>query len=202
MEVLLVRHGETRGNVARRHQADDTPLTATGREQAKKIAQELSSLQPTHVLTSNMVRAIETAREIADECDITPETSESFRELHRPSRLYGRYRRSFVSLWYYFLWYFGIEKDDGETYAALRDRFKAAQSELAAYPSDARIIVVSHAAFMRLFVAHLCDFRALSPLRAAGALIKMLMLPNTHVIRLVYNGEAAAGKCGWSVEQA
>ena len=69
MEVYFVRHGETDGNVARRHQHHDTALNEIGIEQAKKVASEITNLKPTHLITSTQLRAVQTTKIIVSECD-------------------------------------------------------------------------------------------------------------------------------------
>jgi broad specificity phosphatase PhoE len=57
MEILLVRHGETGGNVAHRHQSDATQLTDEGVRQIERVAKQLAEYAPTHVLSSSLLRA-------------------------------------------------------------------------------------------------------------------------------------------------
>ena len=65
----FVRHGETAWNVEKRAQGQtDNPLNDNGREQAKKAAEQLQSLPIDLVLSSDLVRAHETAEIIAKEC--------------------------------------------------------------------------------------------------------------------------------------
>jgi broad specificity phosphatase PhoE len=62
VRVVLVRHGETEWSAAGRHTGrSDLPLTATGREQARRVGVALAGRQFDHVLTSPMSRAHETA---------------------------------------------------------------------------------------------------------------------------------------------
>lgn len=69
LQVYLVRHGETEWNVARRIQGQsDSPLTATGRLQARQVAERMKSEGITHIITSDMGRTRETAQIIADVC--------------------------------------------------------------------------------------------------------------------------------------
>jgi probable phosphoglycerate mutase len=65
--VTLVRHGETeRSKVSAYSGQSDVPLTDTGRRQARETARRLAGAGVDAVVTSPLVRARDTAREIAD----------------------------------------------------------------------------------------------------------------------------------------
>jgi 2,3-bisphosphoglycerate-dependent phosphoglycerate mutase len=65
--ILLARHGETDWNVERRWQGhSDTPLNDTGRAQARALAEELKSEPIDVVYSSDLMRAHETARLVAE----------------------------------------------------------------------------------------------------------------------------------------
>lgn len=73
MRLLLVRHGETRGNVDRRLQGADDPLTERGRRQAREIAAHLSGREDIVALyASPYVRALDTARAIGGGIGLEP----------------------------------------------------------------------------------------------------------------------------------
>lgn len=203
MEVYLVRHGQTGGNVAHRHQHEKTPLTPEGAEQAALAAEHIAKLEPTHLITSSLVRAVETARIIGETCDLVPDTSHHFVELARPDRLYGHFHKSRASLAFYIRWYLGQTKPEegGETYRAVRERIDGAKDILALYPEDARIVVVTHSVFMSLFLEHLCDSRPINPLRAALAFRRILTMRNTHIEPLRFDHSCADGHCGWSLHK-
>jgi len=59
--ILLVRHGETPSNAARVVQTPDTPLSARGVEQARRLATRLASLSVARILASDLARAVQTA---------------------------------------------------------------------------------------------------------------------------------------------
>lgn len=67
-EILLIRHGETLWNQQGRMQGQhDSPLTALGLQQAKQLAQRLKDVKFTALYSSDLGRAHQTARCIADE---------------------------------------------------------------------------------------------------------------------------------------
>lgn len=196
MEVYLIRHGETGGNVAHRHQPEDTPLTKWGVEQARIVGEKVKDLEPTHLLTSPLVRAVETAREIGDMCNLIPETNQNFVELKRPEDMYGRYHTSLKSVVFYSKWYFG-HSEGGESYDALRQRIQLAKDHFKSYPEDARVAVVSHSVFINLFLAHLCHEHSIGLGTAIKSFVDILKMDNTELIPLIFDPEAHADTCGW-----
>ena len=204
MEIYLVRHGQTGGNVAHRHQAENTPLTKLGEEQAKKVAQVIKEYKPTHLLSSNLVRALETAEAIGEVCNLVPDTSRHFVELSRPKGIYGYHHRSIRSFAFYFQWLLGKEDitDEGwESYSSLRKRVEIAKKELAKYPEDARLVVVSHSVFISLFVEHLCNNKPMKPMQAVRVFKKMLAMPNTHITPILFDNQVTDQTCAWSVDR-
>jgi len=204
MQIYLVRHGETGGNVARRHQADTTGLTDKGIEQVRAVSERLKQYEPTHIITSTLVRAVETASYIGTVCDIIPETNAVFAEIGRPNTLHGHFHSSLRSLWFYMRWYFGLtdeEKEGGESYKALRERIAAAQQVLEQYPPDARIVVVSHSAFINFFVSHLCYKGTLSPIRVAFCFFAILTIPNASVIPVKFDHQLPKYTCRWRIDK-
>ncbi len=202
MEIYLVRHGETGGNVARRHQSEETQLSFLGEQQVKDAAGIIKQYQPTHLITSNLVRTIETARIIGEACDLIPETSYKFVELVRPKHMYGHHHRSLKSVWFYFQWFLGKGSsitEGGESYQDLLQRLKLAKEHLAQYPKDARVVVVSHAVFINFFVAHMCREKALNPLAAALVFKKIITMPNANITPIIFDEDDDVGDCAWSV---
>lgn len=190
MEVYFVRHGQTGGNVARRHQAPDTPLTPAGKQQAALMAKEVAALQPTHLIASSNLRALETARFIAKETGLDIDVDERFIELRRPTFLYGHYQRSWRSILVYVGWYFGVgqfgeRSERGETYREFRERLHEVRKYLNTYPPETRLVVVSHAVFIVFFIAHLNRERRLGPLDALRAFKRILTIKNASVTKIV-----------------
>jgi probable phosphoglycerate mutase len=66
MSIVLIRHGETPLNAARVIQPADTPLSERGRAQAEAVARRLAARAgPAAILSSDLLRAFETATAIA-----------------------------------------------------------------------------------------------------------------------------------------
>lgn len=65
MAIFVARHGETELNAARVIQMPTTPLSARGRLQAERLGARMAPLGIVRILTSDFVRAIETAEAIA-----------------------------------------------------------------------------------------------------------------------------------------
>ncbi|GAB3045344.1 phosphatase PhoE [Parafrigoribacterium mesophilum] len=69
--LYLVRHGETDWNLQRRIQGStDIPLNETGRLQARRTGSLLARRSWDAIISSPLVRAVETATIIADELDL------------------------------------------------------------------------------------------------------------------------------------
>ena len=65
--ILLVRHGETDWNLEHRVQGhSDRPLNDTGRAQARDLADQLANERIDAVYASDLMRAHDTARPVAD----------------------------------------------------------------------------------------------------------------------------------------
>lgn len=66
LRIYLARHGETDGNATGRAQGwTDTPLNATGREQAARLAEAMKSVQLDAIYSSTLSRSRETAETAA-----------------------------------------------------------------------------------------------------------------------------------------
>lgn len=198
MDVYFVRHGETDGNVARRHQHPDTPLNERGRKQVELAAKELHNLKPTHIISSTQFRAVESTKIIASYCEgIIPDTHPAFEELERPDWLVGSRYTGLTTAWYVFKWFFGFKGEEGETYLEFIARIKEARTYLESLPLDARVVVVSHAVFTNLFIEHLCSDKPMSFLRAARRFWLILRIRNATILHINFAG-LRANSCAWS----
>lgn len=195
MKVIFVRHGQTGENVVHRHQPNNTTLSIEGRQQAVKVGKRISAINPTHIVSSPLVRSLQTASLIANECDMIPSIDYSLVELERPRTMTGHGHMSSRSLLFYMWWYSGLSRS-GESYSMIRKRIAIARSNLERLPPDATVVVVSHSVFISLFVAHVCRPYMLGPFGIVRTFMMLKKMPNTGMTE--YNVSVGEGLCGWT----
>src|SRR3954447_23703477 len=81
-EILLLRHGQSEGNEQGRFGGHGpTPLTAKGQRQAEAVAKALCAEGGlTMIWASDLPRAMDTARPVAESCGIVVQTTPALRE--------------------------------------------------------------------------------------------------------------------------
>lgn len=83
----IVRHGETEWNAQGLMQGHlDSPLTSTGEEQARELAQTLLAIHFDHVFSSDLLRARRTAELLVIDRKFALNTTQLLRE-----RTFGKY---------------------------------------------------------------------------------------------------------------
>ena len=81
MRLYLVRHGQTDWNVQKRAQGHtDRPLDETGLQQAKLVGKAFLDLPVQRILTSDLLRAKQTADEVARRVKLPVEVTPDLRE--------------------------------------------------------------------------------------------------------------------------
>ncbi|MBI5480521.1 MAG: histidine phosphatase family protein [Deltaproteobacteria bacterium] len=156
--VFLVRHGETDWTRERRLLGQrDLGLNADGLNQAHATAMALKAIEITEVISSPLLRAVQTAEVIGGVCDM---------EVARDPRLIemalGRwegmpYDAALVDPGYQTFMDDPEESPvpGGERLSDVRDRAAAAVHQaLADNPSRSNVIVVTHASVIRVLLTH------------------------------------------------
>ncbi|HEX2293621.1 MAG TPA: histidine phosphatase family protein [Gaiellaceae bacterium] len=150
--ILLARHGESDWNAAGRWQGHaDRPLTERGRAQAKVLAERLTETELDAVYSSDLRRASETARIVAEPRGLEVAELPALREVDVGSwsgltraEAEERFPEGFAR------WIAGAEGwDDGETYEELAARVVGALLDTAAGHEGERLLVVSHGGSVR-----------------------------------------------------
>src|SRR3954464_6799153 len=166
--ILLVRHGETAWNLGRRLQGhSDQPLNDTGREQAVALARDLVSEPLDAVYSSDLSRARETARVVAEEHGLEVRTLPELRERHFGTwegltdvEIRERFPEAARGSW-----------GDGETRDAMSNRIFDALGRIAEQHPKGRVLVVSHGGPLRAVLAR-CGVDGVD------------RIDNCHVVRL------------------
>ena len=180
-QVVLWRHGRTEWNVAGRVQGQsDIPLDDVGREQAREAAARLAALEPHRIVSSDLLRAAETAHILGEITGVEVEFDQRLREMN-----FGeREGLTWQEAWDRFpdgirAWVSGDETQipGSETHRQAGERFAAALTEiLEDLPNRGILVVVAHGAVLR-----------------TGACV-FLDIPESH-----WGTFGGLGNCSWSV---
>jgi broad specificity phosphatase PhoE len=143
LTLLLVRHGQSEWNAAglMQGQTPHVPLTALGHQQAAAAATELAALRAGALLSSDLLRAVETAEHCARATGLPMETTPALRE-QGYGVLEGRPSRE---LWDVVDWtdpHWSAQ--GGESLAELHARVEAFLKHLTAEPPADVIALVTH----------------------------------------------------------
>jgi alpha-ribazole phosphatase/probable phosphoglycerate mutase len=80
--VWLIRHGSPQGVNGRCYGRQDISLSVEGVNQAKQISNRLAAESISHIYSSNLKRAFDTGKIIAEPHDLTVQTVEDLGEIH------------------------------------------------------------------------------------------------------------------------
>lgn len=192
--VIAIRHGETAWNVDTRIQGQlDIPLNETGRRQAQRLAAAIADEGIAAVYASDLLRAYDTARAVADSarCDIVTDTG--LRERHfgefeghtwkeietRWPAESERWRRRDID----------FAPRGGESLRQLYARSVESATRLASAHPGETIALVAHGGVMD------CLYRAASRIELHAP--RSWQLGNASINRLLYSGGAFT-LIGWS----
>lgn len=170
LDVYLVRHGQTQWNLEKRLQgATDNVLNETGRRQAADLAQRLAGVQFSHVYSSGLRRAQETAAAFAGKTPTTPLPALNERSFGKFEGIFEDERSAAL------LAEFGKRGpvlddslDGGESLQSQANRVKAAVGDITARHKTGSIAIVAHGGVNPLVLAALLDI----PVAEATARIK------------------------------
>ena len=148
LTLLLVRHGQSEWNAAGllQGQTPHVPLTELGHAQAAAAAAELAQLRPGVLLSSDLVRAVQTAEHCAAATGLAITTTAALRE-QGYGDLEGRPSRELWDVvdWTDAHW----SAPGGESLAELHGRAEAFLKDLCAEPPADVIALVTHGDLIR-----------------------------------------------------
>lgn len=183
--IYIVRHGESQGNVEGFSQLPDTPLTEKGHVQAERVAERCQSLEVDMIVSSNFLRAQETARHIGKAFDMDVLPNEDFHELMAPFSARGKHKQSEEYLAFRSSFQENYTKDADwvmpgmESHKELLERADRAINFLLTAEAN-NILVVSHGLFIKYLVGRMI-FKDLFTPEVCNALIASIHPDNTGI---------------------
>jgi len=154
--LLLVRHGQTDWNLAHRWQGHiDIPLNETGRRQARLLAQRLETLPINAIYSSDLIRASETAKIIAEPLDILPVTDPDLRERNGgkfQSLTFDELQEQYPEIWRK-VRLENATPPDGESLFEVAGRITAAYEAIVRRHTGQLVVMVSHGGALNLLIA-------------------------------------------------
>jgi len=182
--LYFVRHGEADSNLHGRFGGHSTvPLTTRGRRQAQLTAHALSPLRPTALVSSDLVRARQTADTIAESCGLSVELEPGMRE--RSLGVFDGLAFAEAEARYPEAWRRLQSRDpdaipDGaETTDGVYARVTAAIDGLVERHAGGRIVVVTHGLALFHAFSHVCGLG--SPARHHRVFVLVDNASITHV---------------------
>lgn len=164
--IYFVRHGQTEGNISDTIQDLTDTLSPEGEIQAEKIAARAVNLDFETILSSDAVRAKQTAEIIAKRTGHTVSHHEVFREVIRPSSFVGTPRLSDEFQEFEKEWrgHFDGEwrHSDEETIVEFFKRIVASIA-LLEERKEQKILVVTHGYFLRALMIYILNGKKFIP---------------------------------------
>ena len=156
--LFLARHGETADNAKRVFQGQaGRGLDVRGRAQAARLAERMSRAGLTALVSSDLERAVETARTVASVVGLEVQHDRDLREVDVGTwtgKSYDEVADLYPEEWA--AWSAGLDlrRGGGETYAELAERVDRALARVADAHAGGRVLVVSHGGAIRSWVVH------------------------------------------------
>lgn len=144
--VLVVRHAHAEGNADHRFIGQsDVPLDALGRTQTATLTERLSTLPITHIVCSDLQRAIDTVEPTASRLDLVIERDVRLREINNGAwtgLLPGEIAAGWPDLWDSYINGADVRRPDGETWLEVRQRAIEAVEEHGAH--EGLVLICTH----------------------------------------------------------
>lgn len=153
--IYLVRHGATEWNHAKRAQGHaDIDLDAEGHRQAVTVAQELAHLAIDAVYSSDLKRAVDTARPIAETHGLEVRIDPAFREIdqgHWTGLHVDEIKQRWPEMWGPARHF--TARPAGESPQQVRERALAGMTRVVSDVPEGTAVVVSHGGTIRWIAA-------------------------------------------------
>lgn len=156
--ILLIRHGLTDWNVAKRWQGHaDIPLNETGQKQADALAKRLADWPIDAIISSDLQRCAQTAVALAAQQEVDPVFDPIWRE--RDVGDFSGLTSEQAQAQFPHIWANGkrgmIDPPNGEPFREVRRRAMAAFEKTANAFSGQTVAVISHGGLLHALIAQL-----------------------------------------------
>jgi broad specificity phosphatase PhoE len=179
--LWIARHGETDWNLEGRFQGQaDPPLNASGLEQARQVADKLADACIHSIYSSDLQRALLTAKIIGERLGLTPHTNRRLREIRLgewEGMLTEQIKSQYPEVWYRRqLDPVNVSSPGGENLQEVAERIWPAVDRIVHRHPDETVLLVSHGVSLACLI---CRARGL-PLEQALNLIP----DNAHPVQI------------------
>lgn len=164
MIVYFIRHGETTANATKTFAGvSDVDLTEKGIEQAKQASEKLKDIKLDAIYSSDLKRAVETAKYIADKQALTVQSNRLFREMNFgiwEGKQFAEIKASAperLQMWFDDFENFVVP--EGESVKEMFERVTEAYKHLIAkhgIDTDVQIAIVAHGGVIQALLSFLC----------------------------------------------
>jgi alpha-ribazole phosphatase len=148
LKLTLVRHGETEWNAQRRYQGQtDIPLSAIGVRQAELVAERLTGEKFDAIYTSDLKRAWQTARFIAEKVGLSVSAEPRLREMAfgvLEGLIWDEAEEKYPKMLKAWLEDYNQPPDGGESLDAFSERILSCRDDLLAKHNAQRVLLVAH----------------------------------------------------------
>lgn len=187
-KLYLIRHGQSAGNAQGRFGGHSpTPLSRLGRQQAERVAAALAKEKISAIYSSDLSRAVETAKPLAKLLRLKINATPAFRERHvgvLEGLTFDEARRQFPADYHAL-----INREiahvitDGESYEQLLERTTAFLQRILEEHHGKRIAVFSHTGAICFLTLHL-----LGAIHAGTTHTPWLVISNGGINRFEFRG--------------
>ncbi len=182
--IYLVRHAESEANLTKIGGGKETPLTERGREQAQALAERFENIPVDVVLSSDYVRAHETARTITEYNNIPLEVVNMAGERELPPDLADLHKddpkAKALKKQFYYEWMHEADTTAGEHFDSVRRRVHDLVTLIESRP-EKNILVVSHGFFLKFFTAQQLLGGYLTPEIFIDNIMSRMRMSNTGI---------------------
>jgi alpha-ribazole phosphatase len=195
MDLYLIRHGETESNKQKRYQGwTESPLSAQGVRQAEKVGFFMAAQKIKGLYSSDLKRAVHTARVIGAGSGLEPVVTPLLREIHFgqwEGQTFNEIEKTWgdeISAWLDDP--FHVAAPGGETLGQVCARMQSFLEQLAGqFSGDDRIAAVTHGGSIRALLYQVLnlDHSSFWDIKIDNASVSLLRKEGDHFKVIYYN---------------